>query len=86
MNSEAERKAFIRSEANWKLIDDLENVRIYEMTYKGVSAFRQEVLKDGKWRKVCWYRFNAMYKPHKMDLREFCAFLEEIDRQRPGWR
>ena len=55
----------------------------FEIRYKGVSAFRQEKLRDGKWRKDFWYRFNPAYKPVKMDIRDFIMYLETIDKQRP---
>lgn len=83
MKTEKECKEFIKNENNWVVISQTDNVRTLEIRYKGVSAFRQEKLRDGKWRKDFWYRFNPAYKPVKMDIRDFVAFLEMIDKQRP---
>lgn len=83
MKTERERQDFIKNEDNWVVISQTDNVRTLEIRYKGVSAFRQEKLRDGKWRKDFWYRFNPAYKPVKMDIRDFIEFLEMIDRQRP---
>ena len=83
MKTEKERKEFIKNEDNWVVISETENVRTLEIRYKGVSAFRQEKLRDGKWRKDFWYRFNPAYKPVKMDIRDFIMYLETIDKQRP---
>lgn len=83
MKTEKERQDFIKNEDNWVVISQTDNVRTLEIRYKGVSAFRQEKLRDGKWRKDFWYRFNPAYKPVKMDIRDFVTYLETIDKQRP---
>jgi hypothetical protein len=83
MKTKEEYMAFIRNDDNWVLISETENIRTQEIRYRGVCAFRQEKLKNGKWRKDFWYRFNPAYKPVKMDIHDFVSFLELIDRQRP---
>ena len=83
MNTDAERKAFIKNEDNWHQISNLGNVRTFELKYKHVSTYRQESFRNEKWRKDYWYRFGPGYKPVKMDIHQFIKFLEEIDRQRP---
>ena len=83
MKTKEEYMAFIRNDDNWVVISETENIRTQEIRYRGVCAFRQEKLKNGKWRKDFWYRFNPAYKPVKMDIHDFVSFLELIDRQRP---
>ena len=83
MKTEEEYRAFIRNDDNWVVISETENIRTQEIRYRGVCAFRQEKLKNSKWRKDFWYRFNPAYKPVKMDIHDFVSFLELIDRQRP---
>lgn len=85
MKTKEEYMAFIRNDDNWVVISETENIRTQEIRYRGVCAFRQEKLKNGKWRKDFWYRFNPAYKPVKMDIHDFVGFLELIDRQRPDW-
>ena len=84
MRNNDERKAFITNEDNWQLISNLGNVRTFELSYKGLSFYRQEVLReDGKWRRNFWYRLSLTGVAHKLDLRQFVGNLEEIDRRKP---
>ena len=81
MKTKEEYMAFIRNDDNWVVISETENIRTQEIRYRGVCAFRQEKLKDGKWRKDFWWRFNTIYQPVKMDILSFTRYLEEADRQ-----
>lgn len=84
MKSDAERKAFIKNEDNWRLISNLGNVRTFKLSYKGFSFYRQEVLReDGKWHRNFWYRLSLTGVAHKLDMRQFVGNLEMIDREKP---
>ena len=83
MKTDQEYQRVIKDAANWQQVSDNGMVRTFRMAYKGAEAYRSEVLKDGKWRKQCWYRFNPACMTVKMDRHDFVRYLREIDRQRP---
>ena len=83
MKTDQEYQRFIKDPANWAQISDNGMVRTFRMAYKGAEAYRSEILKEGKWRKQCWYRFNPACMTVKMDRHDFVRYLREIDRQRP---
>ena len=82
MKTDAEYRRIIKDPANWRQVNESDVVRTFELNYNGGSAYKHEVMHDGKWKYLTYFRFTPAFITVKMRTPELIEYLKQIDRER----